>query len=687
MEYPETVKKDHTDTYHGVDVQDPYHWLEDDMSEETGDWVAAQNEVTFGYLDQIDFKPALKSRLKQLLDYERISAPTKEGDFTYYSRNDGLQNHSVMYRVPSEDPDADPEVYLDPNSWAEDATIALRGVYFTQDGKMSAHLITEGGSDWRKIIVMDAEQKTVIEDTIVNVKFSGASWLGNDGFFYSSYDNPEDANASELSAQTDEHKLFFHKLGTSQTEDVLIFGGKQNPYLGVQGFVTEDQRYLVIVAFENTSGNKLWVRDLKGPEGNLVAISEDDQQRISYLENVGTRFYFSTNIDAPNYRIISVDVADPKTWTDVIPEGEHVLTAGAAGGKIFAEYLIDAKSAIKQYDLEGNFEKDIELPGIGSAGGFGGRYDDKEIYYTFTSFTFPSTIYKYNIADGTSELYRSSQVDFDPEAYETRQVFYKSKDGTKVPMFIVYKAGTKMNGSNPTYLYGYGGFNNSLTPSFSAFRVAWLENGGVFAMANLRGGGEYGEEWHKAGTKMQKQNVFDDFIAAAEYLIAEKYTSPERLAIAGGSNGGLLVGATMTQRPELFQVALPAVGVMDMLRYHKFTIGAAWASDYGSSEDSPEMFEYLRNYSPYHALKPGTKYPATLVTTADHDDRVVPAHSFKFAARLQECDAGDNPQLIRIQTKAGHGSVSTDQRIALVADMYAFAWENMNYEPKFDQID
>ena len=687
MNYPVTEKKEHVDEYHGVAVEDPYHWLEDDMSEETGEWVTAQNEVTFGYLDEIDFKPALKERLKQLLNYERISAPTKEGDYTYYTRNDGLQNHSVMFRVPNADPDAEPEVYLDPNGWSEDATIALRGVYFTEDGKLSAHLITEGGSDWRKIIVMDTESKRVIEDTIVNVKFSGASWLGNGGFFYSSYDNPEDANASELSAKTDQHKLFYHKLGTPQSEDELVFGGAKQPYLATQGFVTEDERYLVIIAFNKTSGNELFVRDLQGPRGNLVTINNDESFRISFLENVGQRFYFLTNKGAPNYRVVSVNLDDPQSWDDVIAEDKHVLTAGTAGGKIFAEYLIDAKSAVKQYDLDGNFEHDIELPGIGSAGGFGGRFDDEEIYYTFTSFTFPSTIYKYDIAKGTSELYRSSDVDFDPDGYETKQVFYNSKDGTRVPMFIVHKKGIKMDGSNPTYLYGYGGFNSSQTPGFSAFRVAWLENGGVYAVANLRGGGEYGAEWHEAGTKMKKQNVFDDFIAAAEYLIDEKYTSPERLGIAGGSNGGLLVGATMTQRPELFAVALPAVGVMDMLRFHKFTIGAAWASDYGTSEDSPEMFEYLRKYSPYHALKPGTKYPATLVTTADHDDRVVPAHSFKFAARLQECDAGDNPQLIRIQTNAGHGSVSTDQRIALVADMYAFAWENMDYQPQFEQID
>ncbi len=687
VEYPETKKIDHVDVYHGVEVADPYRWLEDDMSDETAAWVEGENEVTFGYLDKITFREDVKDRLRQLMDYERMSAPNVEGDFTYYSKNDGLQNHSVLYRVPNSDPSAAPEIFLDPNTFAEDGTIALRGISFTKDGTLSAHQITEGGSDWRKVIVMDAMRKTVIEDTIKDVKFSGISWKGNDGFYYSSYDNPENSEGSELSTKTQHHKLYYHKLGTEQEDDILVFGGEKQPNRYIGGGVTEDQNYLIVTAAQNTSGNQVYVKDLRIPGADFILISDDYNSRLSPLDNVGTRFLFSTNIDAPNYRIIAVDLNAPQrdNWKDVIPETKDVLTPGSAGGKIFAEYLVDAKSVVKQYDLEGNFEHEIKLPGLGSASGFGGKSSDKEIYYSFQSFTFPTTIYRYTIKTGNSELYRMPNVDFDPNDYVTSQVFYKSKDGTKVPMFIVHKKGLDLNGQNPTYLYAYGGFNISLTPRFSATRIAWLENGGIYAQPNLRGGGEYGEEWHVAGTKMQKQNVFDDFIAAAEYLIDKDYTSSEFLTIAGGSNGGLLVGATMIQRPDLMQVALPAVGVMDMLRYHTFTAGAGWAYDYGTSEDSPEMFEYLKAYSPVHALVPGTSYPATMVTTADHDDRVVPAHSFKFAARLQECNDGPNPQLIRIQTNAGHGSVSTEQRIALIADLYAFAWYNMGITPQFGE--
>ena len=685
--YPETKKIDHVDVYHGVEVADPYRWLEDDMSEETAAWVEEENEVTFGYLDKIPFREELKDRLRQLMDYERMSQPKVEGDYTYYSKNDGLQNHSVYYRVPNSDPGAEPEIFLDPNTFAEDGTIALRGLSFTKDGSLSAHQITEGGSDWRKVIVMDAIQKTVIEDTIVDVKFSGISWRGNHGFYYSSYDNPENSEGSELSTKTQHHKLYYHKLGTEQKDDVLVFGGENQPNRYIGGGVTEDQNYLIVTAAQNTSGNQVYIMDLTKPGSDFIQISDDYNSRLSPLVNVGTKFLFSTNIDAPNYRIIAIDLNAPasKNWKDVIPETKNVLTAGSAGGKIFAEYLVDAKSVVKQYDIEGNFDLEIKLPGLGSASGFNGKATDKEIYYSFSSFTFPTTIYRYTIKTGKSELYRLPDVDFDPNDYVTSQIFYNSKDGTKIPMFIVYKKGVKRNGKNPTYLYAYGGFNISLTPRFSPTRLAWLENGGIYAQPNLRGGGEYGEEWHVAGTQMQKQNVFDDFIAAAEYLIDKDYTSSEFLTIAGGSNGGLLVGATMIQRPDLMQVALPAVGVMDMLRYHTFTAGAGWSYDYGTSEDSPEMFEYLRAYSPVHALVPGTSYPATLVTTADHDDRVVPAHSFKFAARLQECNVGANPQLIRIQTNAGHGSVSTEQRIALIADLYAFAWYNMGITPQFGE--
>lgn len=683
--YPVTEKSDHVDTYHGVEVADPYRWLEDDTSKATGAWVEAQNKVTFGFLDKIEWRKDLKQRLESLINYERISAPFREGPYEYFYKNTGLQDHSVLYRRPRDQKDAEPEVYLDPNTFSKDATVGLSGVSFTEDGTLSAHQVTEGGSDWRKVIVMDAMKKTIIEDTMINIKFSGISWRGNEGFYYSSYDNPKDG--SQLSGKTQHHKLYYHKLGTPQSSDELIFGGEKQPNRYIGGGVTEDQRYLIISAAENTSGNQLYIKDLSNPGNPLVQISDDYFTEINYVDNEGSRFLLSTNIDAPNYRVIAVDLAKPgkEHWVDVIPETDNVLSAGSGGGKLFANYLIDAKSAVKQFDFNGKLERDIELPGIGTVSGFGARRDEKDLYYSFTSFTNPSSVYHYDIASGKSTLYVQPKVDFDPEAYETKQIFYTSKDGTKVPMFIVHKKGLELNGKNPTMLYAYGGFNISLTPSFSAMRLAWLEQGGVYAQPNLRGGGEYGEKWHEAGTKMKKQNVFDDFIAAAEYLIREKYTSSDYLAISGGSNGGLLVGATMAQRPELAKVALPAVGVMDMLRYHTFTAGAGWAADYGTAEDSKEMFEYLRTYSPVHALKEGTAYPATLITTADHDDRVVPAHSFKFAARLQEVQAGDNPALIRIQTKAGHGSVSTTQVIDLQTDIYAFTWENMGIEPDFSQ--
>jgi prolyl oligopeptidase len=680
--YPETAKVEHTDTYHGVEVPDPYNWLEDDMSAETAQWVAAENEVTNSYLEGIPFRDALKNRLEELMDYERVSAPFKEGEYEYFYKNDGLQDHSVLYRTPAGQTDAAPEVFLDPNSFSEDGTVGLRGVSFTKDGSLAAYMITEGGSDWRKIIVIDAESKEMIGDTLIDVKFSGLSWKGKEGFYYSSYDNPKET--SELSAKTQHHKLYYHKLNNPQSEDVLVYGGEKQPNRYINGSVTEDGNYLVVSAAQNTSGQQLYVQDLRKPNSPFIQLQDDYMASCSYVDNQGSLFYLYTNIDAPNYRVVKVDIATPdqSNWVDVIPESDNVLRASTGGGKLFGNYLVDAKTAIKQFDMDGKLEREVQLPGIGSAGGFGAKKEDTYLYYSFTSFTYPPTIFKYDIASGESEMYRKPEIDFDPEAYETKQVFYNSKDGTKIPMFITYKKGIKMDGTNPTYLYAYGGFNISLTPSFSSSRIVWLENGGIYAQPNLRGGGEYGEEWHKAGTQMKKQNVFDDFIAAGEYLIKEGYTSHDYLAIAGGSNGGLLVGATMTQRPDLAKVALPAVGVMDMLKYHTFTAGAGWAADYGTAEDSPEMFEYLKGYSPYHNLKEGVAYPATLVTTADHDDRVVPAHSFKFAARLQEANEGTNPVLIRIETKAGHGSVSTKQQIELAADMYAFTWENMGIEPK-----
>ena len=681
ISYPATKKIDHVDTYHGVDVSDPYRWLEDDRSDETAEWVKAQNKVTFGFLDKISFKKNIKDRLKDLMDYERISAPFKEGKYEYFYKNDGLQDHSVVYRTPVENPDAEPSVFMDPNTFSKDGTTGLRGMFFTEDGSMLGYMITEGGSDWRKIIVIDAEDKKMIGDTIRDVKFSGLSWKGNEGFYYSSYDKVKDASA--LSAKTQLHKLYYHKMGTSQSEDKLIFGGEQQPNRYIGGFVTEDQNYLVVSAAQNTSGNQLYIKDLRVPKSDFVLVEDDYFSRTSYVDNIGSKFYFQTNVGAPNYRVVTADASAPsqKSWKDLIPETENVLSANTGGGKIFASYLVDAKTQVMQYDMNGSLERTVELPGIGSANGFGAKRDDKDFYYSFTSFVYPSTIFKYDIESGKSTLYRKTDIDFDPDMFETKQVFYTSKDGTKVPMFITHKKGLALDGKNPTYLYAYGGFNVSLTPRFSAARLVWLENGGIYAQPNLRGGGEYGEKWHLAGTKMNKQNVFDDFIAAADYLKENNYTSSDYLAIAGGSNGGLLVGATMCQAPDIAKVALPAVGVMDMLRYHKFTAGAGWAADYGTADDSPEMFEYLRNYSPVHALKKGVHYPATMVTTGDHDDRVVPAHSFKFAATLQEMHEGENPVLIRIQTKAGHGSVSTTQVIDLQSDIYAFCWENMGVNP------
>jgi prolyl oligopeptidase len=686
MEYPVTAKSEQVDTFFGEPVADPYRWLENDTSKTTGEWVAAQNKVTFDYLDKISWRPMLKKRLESLINYERISAPFFEGKFEYYYKNTGLQNHSVLYRKPKGNKDATPEVYLDPNSFSKDGTIGLSDVSFTKDGSLTAHQITEGGSDWRKVIVMDVNKKTIIEDTLKDVKFSGLSWYKNEGFYYSSYDHPKDG--SVLSAKTQFHKLYYHRLGTPQSSDKLVYGGEKQPNRYIGGGVTEDMHYLVISVAQNTSGNKIYIQDLTNDKSPLVQFNDDYEKEINYVENDGSRFYFSTNIDAPNYRVFAADLSKPQkeNWKDIIPETENVLSAGSGGGKLFASYLIDAKTAVKQFNLDGQLERDIELPGIGTASGFGAKREDTDLYYSFTSFTDPSTIYHYDIASGKSTLYVRPKVDFNPDNYETKQVFYTSKDGTKVPMFIVYKKGIELNGKNPTMLYAYGGFNINLTPSFSAMRLAWLEQGGIYAQPNLRGGGEYGEKWHEAGTKLKKQNVFDDFIAAAEYLINEKYTSTPYLAISGGSNGGLLVGATMTQRPDLMKVALPAVGVMDMLRYHTFTAGAGWSSDYGTAEDSKEMFDYLKKYSPVHAIQPGTKYPATMITTADHDDRVVPAHSFKFAAGLQAAQSGEAPTLIRIQTKAGHGSVSTAQQIELQTDVYSFTWANMGVTPDFSQV-
>jgi prolyl oligopeptidase len=678
VNYPTTKKVDTVTNYFGTDVPDPYRWLEDDRSAETEAWVKQQNAATFGYFDQIPFREDLKNRLEKLWNYEKVGSPFKEGDYTYYYKNDGLQNQYVVYRKKGEGKE---EVFLDPNTFSEDGTTSLMGLSFTKDGSLAAYLISEGGSDWRKGIVINAETKEIVEDTLVDIKFSGISWKGNEGFFYSSYDKPE---GSELSAKTDQHKLYYHQLGTPQSEDKIIFGGtpeEKHRYVG--GSVSEDEKYLFISASVSTSGNKLFLLDLTDPNAKLVTILDDTDSDTYVIDNVGSKLYLVTDRDAPNRKVVMVDAANPTPdqWEDLIPETENVLTPGTGGGYFFTEYMVDAISKVMQYDYDGKQVREVQLPGVGSAGGFGGKKEDKEFYFSFTNYNTPGSLYKYNVDTGEYEQYWKPQIDFNPDDYESKQVFYNSKDGTKVPMIITYKKGLELNGKNPTMLYGYGGFNISLTPSFSIVNAVWMEQGGVYAVPNLRGGGEYGKEWHIAGTKLQKQNVFDDFIAAAEYLIANNYTSNEYLAIRGGSNGGLLVGATMTQRPDLMQVALPAVGVMDMLRYHTFTAGAGWAYDYGTSEDNAEMFNYLKGYSPVHNVKEGTEYPATLVTTGDHDDRVVPAHSFKFAAELQEKQAGTNPTLIRIETNAGHGAgTPVSKTIEQYADIYGFTFFNMGYD-------
>ena len=677
MNYPETKKGEVTDTLFGTVVADPYRWLENDTTEETAAWVKAQNEVTFGFLESIPYRDDIRKRLEELNNYEKLSAPFQEGEFEYFYKNDGLQNHSVIYRKKGE---GEAEVFLDPNTFSKDGTTRMAGMSFSKDGSRLAYQISKGGADWTEAIVMNASDKTILEDTIRDIKFSGIAWKGNDGFYFSTYEKPK---GSQLSAKTQSHKLYYHKVGTPRSEDQLIFGNDADPRRYVGSYLTEDERFLIVTAATSTTGNELYIQDLSNPKGKLIPVVKNFDNDHFVLANEGTRLIIHTNLNAPNARLVETDFANPSpdNWKDLIPETANVMSASTAGGFIFADYTVDVKTQIKQYDMKGKLVREVALPGIGSAGGFGGRVTDKTLYYSFTSFTYPSTIFNYEIASGKSTLYRQPKVDFVPEDYETKQVFYTSKDGTSVPMFIVHKKGLELNGKNPTWLYAYGGFGVSLTPGFSSSRIAWLENGGIYAQPNLRGGGEYGEKWHLAGTKMNKQNVFDDFIAAGEYLIREKYTSSAYLAISGGSNGGLLVGATMTQRPDLAKVALPAVGVMDMLRYHKFTAGAGWAYDYGTADDSKEMFEYLQKYSPVHAIKPNTAYPATLVTTADHDDRVVPAHSFKFAANLQASHSGTNPVLIRIDTKSGHGSSNLSKAIESQADQFAFTWYNMGVIP------
>ncbi|MDP0563438.1 MAG: prolyl oligopeptidase family serine peptidase [Candidatus Endonucleobacter sp. (ex Gigantidas childressi)] len=675
FEYPETKKVTIYDQYFNTSVADPYRWLEDDMSNETASWVLAQNKLTFEYLKAIPYRDNIRDRIKQLWNYEKEGAPFKEGKYTYFHKNDGLQNQYVIYRSID---DGKPEVFLDPNTFSVDGSTSLANISFSEDGSLVAYSISEGGSDWRKIIVIDAVTKQVIDEPLVDVKFSGMSWKGQEGFFYSKYDKQ---GGSGLSAKLDQQKLYFHKVKTSQEQDNVVFGATpEQKRRYISGGVTEDGRYLIIYCSVSTTGSELYLKDLSKPDAPFVTILDKTDSDTYVIDSVGTKLYLVTNRGAPNKKIVMVDVNNPEpiNWLDIIPETEHVLSISVGGGYLFAEYMIDALSKVYQYDYEGKKIREIALPGDGSVSVFSEKRKAQKLYYTFTNYTTPETIFELDLQKQQSSVYRKSAAKFDSTAYVSEQVFYTSKDGTKIPMMITHKKGIVMDGNNPTILYGYGGFNVSLTPSFQIANAFWLEQGGVYAVPNLRGGGEYGVHWHNAGIKLNKQNVFDDFIAAAEYLIKSDYTSSDFLAISGGSNGGLLVGAVMTQKPQLAKVALPTVGVLDMLRYHTFTVGAGWAYDYGTAEQSKEMFEYLKGYSPVHNVVKETRYPATLVITGDHDDRVVPAHSFKFAAHLQDKNVGQNPMLIRVETNAGHGAgTPVSKSIELYADLFAFTLFNM----------
>lgn len=675
LTYPETAKTDVVDTYFGTSVPDPYRWLENDTSAQTAAWVAAQNKVTGEYLSKIPFRGALLRRLTAVADYEKTGAPAKKHGKYYFYKNDGLQNQSVLYVQNSLDGEA--RVMLDPNKLSADGTVALTGTSFSHDGKYMAYTISRSGSDWTEIYVIDTESGQTLDDHIVWAKFTGAAWHG-DGFYYSAYDAPE--AGKEYSNVNENHKIYYHKLGTPQSADRLVYENKAYPKRFYSASVSDDETLLFVYESGDGAGNALYVKDLTKPDAPLTAMATDMKYQYYPVETIDGKTYIFTNYGAPRYRIMATTADKPaqKDWTEVVAEGQSVLSGvQVIGGKLLLTYDKDVANHAYVYSLDGKMEHEVKLPGLGSVG-FSGDKDDRECFFTFTSFTIPGAVYRYDIGQNTYSLLRAPKVDFDSDGFITEQVFYPSKDGTRIPMFLTYKKGLKRDGRNPVYLYGYGGFNISLNPGFSSSRIPFLESGGIYAQANLRGGGEYGEEWHQAGTKMKKQNVFDDFIAAAEWLIKNGYTGKDKIAIVGGSNGGLLVGACMTQRPDLFRVAVPQVGVMDMLRYHKFTIGWNWASDYGTSDDSKEMFEYLKSYSPLHNLKKGTRYPATLVTTADHDDRVVPAHSFKFAATLQECNDGTHPTLIRIDRKAGHGAGKPMSKVLEEqADIYGFIMYNL----------
>ena len=678
--YPKAAKTDVVDTYFGTAVPDPYRWLENDTSEATAAWVAAENKVTDEYLSKIPFRSALLKRLTALSDYERMSLPDKTKGKYYFYKNDGLQNQDVLYVQDSLD--GEPRVLLDPNKLSADGTVALTGTSLSHDGRYMAYTISRSGSDWTEIFVIDAQTGRQLDDHIVWAKFTGASWHG-DGFYYSAYDAPE--KGKEYSNVNERHKIYYHKIGTPQTADRLVYENKDYPKRFYTAGVSEDETTMFVYESGEGNGNGLYMKDLTKPDAQLTPMATDMRYMHVPIETVDGRTYIYTNYGAPKYRIMAATADKPSAadWQEIVPEGDAVLSgASVIGGRLILTYNKDVADHAYVYTLDGRMMHEVKLPSLGSVA-FSGSKDDKECFFAFTSFTSPGTSYKYDIEANTYTLLRKSKADFDPSGYVTEQISYPSKDGTKIPMFLTYKKGLKKDGRNPVLIYGYGGFNISLPPTFSTSRIPFIENGGIYVQTNLRGGGEYGEQWHLAGTKMRKQNVFDDFIAAAEWLIANHYTDKDKIAIMGGSNGGLLVGACMTQRPDLYRVAVPQVGVMDMLRYHKFTIGWNWAGDYGTSEDSKEMFEYLKGYSPLHNLKPGTAYPATLVTTADHDDRVVPAHSFKFAATLQECNAGPNPTLIRIDSKAGHGAGKPMSKVLEEqADIYGFIMYNLGMDYK-----
>jgi prolyl oligopeptidase len=673
LTYPVTKKSDQSDNYHGTTIADPYRWLEDANSAETKAWVDAQNKVTQGYLATIPQRDAIRQRLTKLWNYERYSVPYKEGGRYFYSRNDGLQNQAVLYTM-AELSDT-PRVLLDPNKLAADGTVALAGIAVSPNGSLLAYGTAASGSDWNEWKVRDIATGKDLADHLKWVKFSSTAWTRDGkGFFYSRYDEPKEA--TKLADVNYFQKLYYHKIGTQQSADTLVYDRPDEKEWGFQAHTTDDGRYLLITATKGTAHKyRVFYKDLTKPDSKVLPLIDNFDAAYDFIDNVGPVFYFNTDRKAPRQRIVAIDTRKPAeaNWKVIVPESADTLVAvQMLNQQLVTEYLADARSAVKVFDLTGKPVRDIGLPGIGSVAGFSGKRGDTETFYSFTGFTNPTTIYRLDMASGKSEIFRQPKVDFDPAQYETRQQFFTSRDGTKVPMFIVSKKGIKQDGSNPTYLYGYGGFNISMTPAFSPANLAWMEMGGVYVSVNLRGGGEYGESWHEAGTKLRKQNVFDDFIGAAEWLVANKVTSPSKLAIGGGSNGGLLVGAALTQRPELFGAAIPQVGVMDMLRFHKFTIGWAWTSDYGSSEN-PEEFKALVKYSPLHNLKPGTCYPATMITTADHDDRVVPAHSFKFAATEQAAQGGSAPVIIRIDVKAGHGAGKpTTKQIEEVADRWGF---------------